>query len=361
MATSETDWSGLEACLNLDWAIVGGLFAGALAGAAARYGRMCTMSAIEDALIGRDYRGAKAWGLALAISIAATQMLATIGWVDLGRNPYASPQVHVFGALLGGAIFGLGMSLAGTCSFGLLVRAGGGDLRALIAALIVGVFAFALTAGALAPLRAPLLAVGTIDLDTYGGASLRGMFRHQFGETASRLMVAGICAALVATAFGDRRLRKRPRLLIGAGLIGLAVTFGWVVTSRAVDALLLDRPESLSFVAPVGRLLLQFMIEPLRNVGFGVAAACGALVASFFVAWLRGDVRWEAFDDAHEMRRHLFGAALMGIGGVLAQGCTIGQGLSAASTLAVSAPVFMIGVLFGAKLGLHHLLEGTSL
>jgi uncharacterized protein len=347
--------------LNLDWAIIGGLFAGALAGAAARFGKLCTMSAIEDALVGRDYRGAKAWGLALSVAIAATQLPAVAGWVDLGRNPYASPQVHFFGALLGGAIFGLGMTLAGTCSFGLLVRAGGGDLRALMAALIVGIFAFALTAGALAPLRAPLLALGLLDLSALGGASLRGLFTQRFGETASRLMVAGMCSVLIATALGDRRLRKRPRLLAGACVIGLAIAFGWLTTSRAVDALVLDRPESLSFVAPVGRLLLQFMIEPLRNVGFGVAATCGVLTASFLVAWARGDVRWEAFDDAHEMRRHLFGAALMGIGGVLAQGCTIGQGLSAASTLAVSAPVFMIGVLCGAKIGLRHLIEGTSL
>ncbi len=347
--------------MNLDWAIIGGLFAGALAGAAARYGKLCTMSAMEDALVGRDYRGAKAWSLALAVAIAATQLLAVAGWIDLGRNPYASPLVHVFGALLGGAIFGLGMTLAGTCSFGLLVRAGGGDLRAVMAALIVGIFAFALTAGALAPLRAPLLALGMLDLSALGGASLRDLVAHQFGETASRLVIAGICSVLIATAFGDRRLRKRPRLLAGAGLIGLAIALGWLTTSRAVDALILVRPESLSFVAPVGRLLLQFMIEPLRNAGFGVAATCGVLVASFLVAWARGDVRWEAFDDAYEMRRHLFGAALMGMGGVLAQGCTIGQGLSAASTLAVSAPIFMIGVLFGAKLGLRHLIEGTSL
>lgn len=347
--------------MNFDWAIVGGLFGGALAGAAARFGKLCTMSAIEDALVGRDYRGAKAWGLALAGAIAATQMLAAIGLVDLSRNPYASPEVHVFGALFGGAVFGLGMSLAGTCSFGLLVRAGGGDLRAIMAALVVGIFAFALTAGALAPLRTPMLAIGTLDLGSYGGASLRGLFGHRFGETASQLMVASLCCALVATALSDRRLRTRPRLLAGAGLIGLAIAFGWLTTSRAVDALVLDRPESLSFVAPVGRLLLQFMIEPLRNVGFGVAATCGAVAASFCVAWLRGDLRWEAFDDAHEMRRHLFGAALMGIGGVLAQGCTIGQGLSAASTLAITAPLFVIGVLFGAKLGLRHLIEGYSL
>ena len=347
--------------MNLDWTIVGGLLAGALAGAAARFGKLCTMSAIEDTLIGHDYRGAKAWGLALAVAIAATQFLVAMGWLDLARNPYASPIVHVLGAVFGGAVFGLGMTLAGTCSFGLLVRAGGGDLRALVSALFVGVFAFALTAGALAPLRTPFLAMGNVDLASYGGPTLGGLIGHVFGVTAARVLVSGLLIALVATALLDRRLQKRPRLLSGACMVGFAIALGWWTTARAVDTLVLDRPESLSFVAPVGRLLLQFMIEPLRNVGFGVAATCGAVLASFAVALMRDDFRWEAFDDANEMRRHLFGAALMGVGGVLAQGCTIGQGLSAASTLAVSAPLFMVGVLVGAKIGLRHLIEGNFL
>ena len=342
----------------LDWAVAGGVFAGALAGGAARFGKLCTMSAIEDVLVARNYRGAKAWGVALAVATAATQTMQWIGWIDLSRSPYASSQLHVLGVVIGGVIFGLGMALAGTCSFGLMVRAGGGDLRALMSALVVGIFAFALTAGFLAPLRMPFLTVGTLDLSAYGGASLDQIFRHSIGIWATRLICAGFVGLLMAMALADRRLRKRPRLLAGACLIGLAIAVGWYTTARAVDAMTLDRPESLSFVAPVGRLLLQFMIEPLRNVGFGVGAACGAISASFLVAMILDEFHWEAFDDAWEMRRHLFGAALMGIGGVLAQGCTIGQGLSAASTLALSAPLFVIGAMLGAKIGLRHLLEG---
>ena len=125
--------------------------------------------------------------------------------------------------------------------------------------------------------------------------------------------------------------------------------------------MILDRPESLSFVAPVGRALLQFMVDPFRNAGFGVAASVSAFSASFAVALWRREFRWEAFDDALEMRRHLFGATLMGIGGVLAHGCTIGQGLTAASTLALSAPIFIIAVLAGAKVGLTYLIEGRAM
>ena len=156
-------------------------------------------------------------------------------------------------------------------------------------------------------------------------------------------------------------MRKRPRLLAGALLVGLAVAGGWIATTLAVARLDASRVESLSFVAPSGRALLQFMSAPFRDVGFSLAALVGVIAASFAVAARRGELRWEAFDDPREMRRCLAGAALMGIGGVLAHGCTVGQGLTAASALAVTAPLFTLSVLIGAQAGLKMLIEGTAL
>ena len=347
--------------MTFDWVIVGGLLSGALAGGAARFGRLCTMSAIEDALIGHDYRGLKAWGLALAVAITATQAGFALGILDLERNAYTGPHIHVLGAALGGLVFGLGMTLAGTCSFGLIVRAGGGDLRAVVTAAVIGVFAFAFTAGILAPLRNLLLGVGTLDVTSSSTSAVDVLLSRPLGSIAARTVLACLPLGLAVLAFGDRRLRKRPRLLLGATGLGLSIAMGWWTTTRAVDTMMLDRVESLSFVAPVGRALLQFMTVPFRNVEFGVAAMIGAAIASFVVAAWRREFRWEAFDDAREMRRQMFGAALMGLGGVLAQGCTIGQGLSAASVLAVSAPIFMMFVIAGAWLGLRHLIEGASM
>lgn len=319
------------------------------------------MSAIEDALVARDFRAAKAWGLAVAVAIAGTQLAVLLGAVDVSAALYLSNRFHLFSTALGGLAFGLGMTLVGTCSFGLVVRGGGGDLRAAVAAVFVGVFAFASTSGVLAPARAVLWEFGVLDLPIKRPVSLATVAGSIVGERFVLALVATICLGLIALALLDRRLWHRPRLLLGSVLVGAAVALGWWCTTRAVDALALDRPESLSFVAPVGRALLQFMIEPFRNVGFGVAAVIGVAAASFVVALARGELRWEAFDDAREMRRHIFGAALMGVGGVLAQGCTIGQGLSAASVLALSAPVFTLMAVVGAKIGLVHLIEGRSL
>jgi uncharacterized membrane protein YedE/YeeE len=347
--------------LEFDYAIVGGLICGALAGGGARFGRLCSMSAIEDALVGHDYRGAKAWGLAVGVAGLSTMALTTTGWVDLATSPVLAPRVHVLGTVLGGALFGLGMTLVGTCSFGLLVRAGAGDLRAVISAMLVGVFAFAITAGLLAPVREVLLGIGQFDLSSVGGASLDRVLARLIGPPAAALVSALCFLVLVLIALLDRRLLKRPRLVVAAIIVGLAVAGGWAATSAAVADLSANRVESLSFVAPTGRALLQLMSAPFRNVGFGMAAVLGVVVASFAMAALRGELRWEAFDDPREMRRHLMGAVLMGIGGVLAQGCTVGQGLTAASVLALSAPVFMLSVLVGAQVGLRMLIEGTAL
>lgn len=346
--------------MPIDWVIVGGFVCGALAGGAARFGRLCTMSAIEDALAGRDYRGAKAWGLAVAVAVVLTQLLSGMGWVTLTGSVYSGSSVHILGALLGGLLFGIGMTLVGTCAFGLLVRSGSGDLRAAVAAVVVGVVAMSATAGAVARVRQPLLGLGTVDLPHWTVPSLADLSSGSWRAVVAAA-VAAICAALVLGALLDARMRRRPRLLLGAGGMGLAVVLGWVITAKAVADLALDRPQSLSFVAPVGRALLQFMMEPFRDLGFGVASALGVVAASAAVALWRRELRWEAFDDPVEMRRHLLGAAFMGLGGVLAQGCTIGQGMSALSTLAVSAPLFIVAVLAGAKIGLGHLIEGRSL
>lgn len=319
------------------------------------------MSAIEDALVARDFRAAKAWGLAVASAIALTQLLSAFGGVETTNIVYLSNRFHVLSVALGGLAFGLGMTLVGTCSFGLVVRSGSGDLRAGLTAILVGVFAFAATSGALAPIRIWIWETGVIQMPVRRPASIATSAYLLIGPVAAYAIVALFCAALVVIALRDRRLRLRPRLLLGSVLLGAAVTLGWWASAQAVEAFTLDRPESLSFVAPVGRMLLQFMMEPFRNVGFGVSAVIGVVLASLIVAYFRDELRWQAFDDPLEMRRHIFGAALMGIGGVLAQGCTIGQGLSGASVLSLSAPLFTIMVIFGAKLGLLHLIEGRSL
>jgi uncharacterized membrane protein YedE/YeeE len=340
---------------------IGGLMCGFLAGFAAQYGRLCTVGAIEDAVIAGDLRRAGAWAVAAAIAILGTQTLVLAGALDLSATHYARPGLDLIGLIVGGTLFGLGAAFVGTCAFGLLVRLGTGDLRALICAIILGLAAFAATGGILSPIRASLADLGAVDTAALGGKTLTAIADARFGGTASVLCVLLLASALLAFALTNQRLYCKPRLMAASCLMGCAIALGWLVTGVLADPFDGQRPESLTFVAPLGRLILQLMGEALSTTGFAVATLFGVSAGSFGVAAVRGELRWEAFDDQREMRRHLLGAILMGVGGVLARGCTIGQGLSGTSTLSIAAPIALLAMVVGARLGLTHLIEGRPL
>lgn len=340
---------------------LGGFFCGLIAGAAARYGRLCSMGAIEDAVMGGSWRGLKAWGLALAVAIILTQTASAFGLFDLGGSIYATTALDWPAALLGGLIFGVGMALTGTCSFGVLVRLGGGDLRAFVSAILIGVAAFAFAGGILAPVRSALNGLSIVDLPTPQHAMLPHLLNGALGPAAALLICGFLVCFLISSALSDGRLLRRPRLILSAIILGISVAAGWVITGLAFANMDTARIESLSFVAPVGRILLQTMSETLQDAAFTSMTVLGVVAGSLGVAYARDEVNWEAFDDAREMRRHIAGAVLMGGGGVLAKGCTIGQGLTAGSALAITAPLAILGIFIGAKLGLAMLLHEPGL
>ena len=312
------------------------------------------MSAIEDAAVAGDFRRARAFTLALVTALLSTQLLVATGVLDLTGNPYGQFKIEMLGLVIGAFLFGLGMSLAGTCGFGLLMRMGTGDLRALVSAGVLGVAAAATTGGILAPLR-----LAMADLWTFDTTSLPGSLK--FPTSFKLLITLAIVAILVAWIALSPRFRRRHHLILAGLGLGSAVACGWLVTGPLADPFGAHRLESLTFVAPIARTLFLAMGETINEATFAVATVFGVVLGSGAVTWRRDELRWEAFDDAREMRRHLIGAALMGFGGVLARGCTIGQGLSAASTLSLTAPIAILFMILGARLGLLYLIEGRTL
>lgn len=341
--------------------LAGGLTCGFLAGFAAQFGRLCTFAAIEDAVVAGDLRRARAWALAVAVAIAVTQVLRTFGYLDLQSNPYAYVRFEIGGLIAGAALFGLGMSLVGTCGFGALVRLGTGDLRALVAALVLGVAAFAATGGVVSGPRIWLSNIAAVDTSHFGGPTFRSIARTYLGPMWASLPAVLLPLVLAVFAFSSARFMRRYRLVTASVLLGLAVAGGWIVTDALSDAFTAARPESLSFVAPLGRVILTVMGQTVSHSEFAIFSVFGVVAGSFVVSYARDELRWEAFDDQREMRRYLLGAVLMGVGGVLARGCTIGQGISAASTLAMSAPIAILFMIAGARLGLFYLIEGRSI
>lgn len=339
-----------------DWLpLAAGLLSGGAAGFCVRRANLCSFGAIESFWLSRNALRLRVYGLALAIAIAGTQALVVFGWIDLAGIRILPPVLPLAAALLGGAMFGLGMALVGTCGFGLLLRLGSGDLRALVLLLVFGAVAWSALAGALAPAGVEVFTFASLPLPAPDGPGLLGM-----STPGGRSLVAGgVVIALLAWVVADPRLRQSPRLLLAGGVLGVAVVLGWAATG-AIDPFANETrpPHSLSFVAPVARAIYALLLTPGSTPGLGGGSVIGAVLGAFVAAKTRDEFRWDAFDDPREMGRHMVGACLMAVGGVWASGCTIGQGLTAGSVLAPSWPFAVGGIMLGARAGIAILMEG---
>lgn len=339
-----------------------GLGAGILLGFVARANHFCTMSALERMWYADDSRGVRTWMLAAATAMIATQSLQAIGMVDTQSSFYIHSSFAWVGAIAGGLAFGIGMALVGTCSFGALVRLGGGSLRSLIVLIVLGLAAMSAQKGLVAQARVAVSDNHAIDLSEMGGQSIGALASWWSGHdlTLTIALVAGL--AMLCWIFSERRYRGQTGSILTGLTIGLIITFGWWATSYATEhSFEVVQIEAGSFVVPVADTILQTITFTGVVPDYGVGLVLGVIVgAAACAAWKR-DVRWEACDDARELGRHLAGGALMGFGGVFAMGCTIGQGVTGVSALAISAPLVLASIFLGAKLGLAYLIEGSPL
>ena len=342
--------------------VLAGLLAGVVMGFAARANHFCTMSALERHWYAADSRGLRTWMLAAAVALAATQGLQALGIVDTTSSFYIRSDFAFIGAIGGGIAFGFGMALVGTCGFGALVRLGGGSLRSLIVLIVLGLAAMSAQKGLIAQARVVLSDNQAIDLSAVGGQSLGAIASHWAGADISLAVAAAVTLVLLAWIFSSRRYRGEWGLIAAGAVIGLVVAFGWWATSFASrHSFDVVQIEAGSFVVPVADTLLHAIIFTGVVPDYGVGLVVGVVVGAAACALRRRDIRWEACDDARELGRHLAGGVLMGVGGVFALGCTIGQGVTAVSALAISAPLVIASIFLGARMGLAYLIEGSPL
>ena len=336
-----------------------GLAAGVTLGVAGRAGRFCTLGMLEDAYYGSDLRRLRAFGLAAAVAVAGTQAMAAFGVIDLNRSIYLGDHFGIGGAILGGILFGVGMGLVGTCGFGTLVRIGSGDLRAIVVFLVLGVTAVATMRGLTGSRRVALIDPITLYMPDGRSQALDALLAPWLGSSARSWLTVALAGALTLWSLSSREFRRSPRLVASGLAVGSAVVFGWWATGRlAFDEFGTEPVSSLSFVAPTGDSILYVMTYSGATLNFGIGSIGGVVLGAWAAAIVGRKFRWEACDDARELQRHMIGAALMGAGGVMALGCTVGQGLSALSTLAISAPVAMASIALGARLGLEYTISG---
>jgi uncharacterized membrane protein YedE/YeeE len=332
-----------------------GLVLGIALGFVARRGRFCTLGAIEDAVYAKDTRRLRMWLLAAAVAIIGVHLLEGIGQLDLSRSIYTSARIEWGGALIGGLLFGLGMALVGTCGFGTLLRLGGGDLKSLVAFLVMALTAMMTMRGVTGLAR--VQAIEPLSYDVAGSLSQRIPDLLGLAGTSGLLFPFAVAIVIGAAACTVGFLRSGWSVATGVG-IGLIVVLGWWATGNAgFDPFDTRRVESFSFVAPLGETVLYLMLASGLRPDFPVGAVLGVLAGAFLAAKSEGHFRWEAPDDAREMKRHLLGAFLMGFGGIAALGCTIGQGITGVSTLAIGSFIAIGSIVAGARLGLYFLVE----
>ena len=335
-------------------ALLGG-FGGILLGLAARLGRFCTLGAIEDALYGGSDIRLRMWGLAIGVAILGTFGLAATGFIPLENAFYLSVRFSWSAAVVGGLLFGYGMALAGNCGFGAIARLGGGDLRSFVIVLVMGLAAYSTLSGPFAFVRTALfprsLDAGTPDGMAHFAAALTGVPVHAAG-----LMIGALILAAMLWSASFRRDRSA---VVWAIVVGLAIVSGWASTAWiAAHGFAPQVLISHTYAAPVGESLLYAMQGSARPLSFGIGSVAGVWIGAFIGSLWQGHFRWEACEDPRELRRQIIGAGIMGVGAVIAMGCTVGQGISAASTLAFSAPVTLIAIFAGAAIGLRQLIEG---
>ncbi|MEI4232290.1 YeeE/YedE family protein [Roseovarius sp. D22-M7] len=334
-----------------------GLGGGVVLGLAARMGRFCTLGAIEDYLYQNSDTRLRMWGLAIGVAGLLAFAAAAFGGFDIARNVYWITPWSPFASILGGLIFGYGMSLAGTCGFGALARLGGGDLRSFVIVLVMGIAAYVMMSGPLARLRLAVTEATTPALDAQGYAQVIERLTGVPTIAAGLILSFGLaCLALGARGFlADRRA------LIWGTLVGVAIASGWIGTSWvATHGFMVQPVQSHTFSAPLGETILFLMTASGGGFGFGVASVFGVIVGAFIGSVLKGHFRWEACEDPRELKRQILGAVCMGFGAVLAFGCTVGQGISAFSVLSLGAPVVFAAIFAGAALGLRQLITGLA-
>jgi hypothetical protein len=338
-------------------------------GAVAQRTGFCTMGAVADIVNFGDWTRMRQWLLAIAVAILGTAALAATGAIDLSKTLYTAPRFTWLSYALGGFLFGFGMVLSGGCGSRSLVRLGGGSLKSLVVFFVLGVVALITLRGALGVFRSTVLdPVGvqfatTQDLPALlAGASGLGKAQLQ------QIVALGAGGALLAFVFARRDFLQFDNLLagiaIGAVIVGVWYVSGHVghlaehpeTLEEAFLATNSGRMESLSFVAPIAYTFdwLMFFSDRSKVLTLGVAAVLGMVAGSAAYALASRTFRWEGFRDTEDTANHIVGAALMGFGGVTALGCTVGQGLSGVSTLALGSIVAWLAIIGGAVAGLKY-------
>ena len=331
-------------------------------GAVGNKTNFCTMGAVSDWVNMGDLSRMRMWLLAVAVAILGATALHRAGLVDLSKSIYPGPNFTWLSYIVGGFLFGVGMTLGSGCGSKTLIRVGAGNLKSLIVYVFLGISAYMTLRGLLGAFRVGVLEKASIALPA--GQDLPALL----GVSRTLLAVA-IAGGLLAFVYSSRQFRSSFDYTLGGLVTGLVVVGGWFVSGHighvaedpntlqeAFVATNSGRMESFSFVSPMAYTLEYLMLwtDKSKTITYGIASGLGVIAGSAAYALATKTFRWEGFRDAEDTANHVVGGLLMGFGGICALGCTIGQGISGFSTLAVGSIITFAFIVIGAALTMKY-------
>ena len=321
-----------------------GLLVGLLFGVTGQWSGFCLNRAVKEGWASGANQKAQSFALAMCVSIVGTQLLSYYELVDLSTSVYRGNGASWLLVLVGGVLFGYGMMLANGCGARAVVLLGQGNLRSFVVLVCLGISGYMTLTGLLAPGR--LLIAQATSLPAHGWYEWAPGIRFAAIGALSVLLLGFVCWR--GTIF------KHKKDLVSGVIVGLLITAGWWVTGwLGADDFDPMPTASLTFIAPIGETIQYTMIATGMRLGFGVVVMLGVVLGSSVAAKLSGTFRLQGFATPADMLRYMAGGSLMGIGGALAMGCSIGQGLTGISTLTYASALAFGAMLVGARLALR--------
>lgn len=335
---------------------------GAVFGYFANRTNFCTMGAVADIVNMQMWTRMRMWLFALGVAILATGAMQLTGTIDVSKTIYTAPKLVWLSHLVGGLLFGIGMTLAGGCGSKTLIRIGGGNLKSLVVFAFVAIAGYMTLKGLFGVWRVTLLDPMAITLSTQ--QDLPSVLSAALGlgrETMLKILMAVLGGGLLVFGLVSASFRRLEPLL-GSLVVGLVVAAGWYVTGHlgyvaehpetlqeAFIGTNTGRSESMSFIAPYSFTLelLMFWSDTTKIVTFGIATALGVAAGSAVHALSARTFRIESFANASDLGRHMIGAILMGFGGVTSMGCSVGQGVTGLSTLSIGSLITFLAIVAG--------------
>jgi len=344
-------------------------------GAIANKANFCTMGAVSDWVNMGDLSRMRSWMLAVVTAILGVGLLEYTGSIDLSlttSNETSNPPYRVANFiwlrhLLGGLIFGVGMTLASGCGNKTLVRLGEGSMKSLVVLAIMGICAWFmlftnLSYNGFLQWMLPLsIDFSLRDIPSQDiAAVVFGLAGIEWDATRGFIIALLAGLPLLFWILKARDFRQNLDLLLAGLIIGALIVVAWYITAGPGGLLLMEElhfmddppfftgAQSLTFIGPTGHIA-QYLKEGFAAtfLTFGVATVAGVILGSFLYTLLFRKIRIEWFVSWNDFLMHAIGAVMMGIGGVLAMGCTIGQGISGVSTLALGSILTILSIIAG--------------